>query len=260
LNFSALLGFLVTGAVLYFAVAESEGARQILINKHASMVVIGGTFAATIISFPIKRVFRLTFVAVKKLLGMSFYDYNKIIREVITVAEALQRDPAGAKNAIGSVTDPFLKEGLQLVIDGATEEQLSDIMSTRIETFRRRHAQESTMFRTIAKFPPAFGLLGTTLGMITLLNQLGGPDAQKLVGPAMAIGLVATLYGIGATNFFFIPIAENLTTLSSEDYAARKMILAGLIMIKRKVHPILVEEKMKSYLLPAERSGLVAKK
>ena len=76
-------------------------------------------------------------------------------------------------------------------------------------------------------------------------------------GPAMAIGLVATLYGISLTIFNFIPIAENLSTLNSEDYAARKMILEGLLMIKRKIHPILVEEKMKSYLLPTERNKLL---
>jgi chemotaxis protein MotA len=256
MNFSAIIGFIITVSVLFFAVTESEGARAILLNKHAILVVVGGTLAATFISFPMSRVFRLTVVAFKKLLGVSFRDYHKIIQEVIGVAEALQRDPNAAKTIIPTIKDPFLQEGLQLLLDGATEEQLFDIMETRIETFKRRHAAEANMFRTIGKFPPAFGLLGTTLGMITLLNQLGGADAQKMVGPAMAIGLVATLYGIGITNFLLIPIAENLSALSAEDYAARKMILEGLLMIKRKIHPILVEEKMKSYLLPGERGQM----
>lgn len=256
MNFSAIIGFLITVSVLVLAVTESEGARNILLNKHALLVVGGGTMAATFICFPISRVARLSWVAMKKLLGVNFHNYQKIIEEVIGVSETLQRDPAAAKGLLGNIHDPFLKEGLQLLIDGATEDQLSDIMGTRIETFKRRHTAEANMFRTIGKFPPAFGLLGTTLGMITLLNQLGGEDAQKLVGPAMAIGLVATLYGISLTNFLFIPIAENLSTLNSEDFAARKMILEGLLMIKRKVHPILVEEKMKSYLLPTERNRL----
>jgi chemotaxis protein MotA len=256
LNFSTLIGFMICVGVLFLALTETEGAKTILLNRHAITIVLGGTLAATFISFPIKRVFSLSWVAFKKLMGVSFIDYSAIIQEVIAIAEAADRDPAVIKTVANTVQHPFLKEGIQLLADGATEEQLSYIMGTRIETFRRRHAAESGMFRTIGKFPPAFGLLGTTLGMITLLNQLGGPDAQKLVGPAMAIGLVATLYGIGFTNFILIPIAENLSTLSSEDYASRKMVLEGLLMIKRKVHPILVEEQMKSFLLPSERAKL----
>jgi chemotaxis protein MotA len=255
-NFSAVIGFFICVGVLFLGVTESEGARAILLNKHAILVVLGGTIASTFVSFPISKVVSLTFVALKKLIGISGKDFKGIITEVIGIAEQAQRDPGAIKNVVGNVKDPFLKEGLQLLIDGATEEQLSDIMRTRIETFKRRHIAEANMFRTIGKFPPAFGLLGTTLGMITLLNQLGGPDAQKLVGPAMAIGLVATLYGISITNFILIPIAENLSSLGAEDYAARNMTLEGLLMIKRKIHPILVEEKMKSYLLPSERPQL----
>jgi chemotaxis protein MotA len=258
-NFSAIIGFIICAVVLFLGVTESEGARQILINKHAIIIVIGGTLASTFISFPITKVIKLSGVALKKLIGISHIDYQRTISEVIGVAEQAQRDPNAIRAGIGNVKDPFLKEGLQLLADGATEEQLSDIMRTRIETFRRRHIAEANMFKTIGKFPPAFGLLGTTLGMITLLNQLGGVDAQKLVGPAMAIGLVATLYGIGTTNFLLIPIAENLSALGAEDYASRNMILEGLLMIKRKVHPVLVEEKMKSFLLPSERQRLVKK-
>jgi chemotaxis protein MotA len=255
-NFSAIIGFIICITVLFLGVSESEGARHILLNKHAILVVVGGTLASTFVSFPIKKVFTLTGVAFKKLLGISYIDYEKIISEVIGVAEAAEKDPKSIKNLAGTVKDPFFKDGLQLLVDGATEEQLADIMGTRIQTFKRRHTAEANMFRTIGKFPPAFGLLGTTLGMITLLNQLGGADAQKLVGPAMAIGLVATLYGIAITNFILIPISENLSSLGAEDYAARNMTLEGLLMIKRQVHPILVEEKMKSFLLPGERAKM----
>ena len=95
--------------------------------------------------------------------------------------------------------------------------------------------------------------------MIALLNKLGSADAQKMIGPSMAVGLVATLYGISLTNFLFIPISENLAALGADDYATRKMILEGLLMIKRKNHPLIVEETMKSYLLPSERENLKGK-
>lgn len=261
MNFSTLFGFLICASILTYSVLESQGAKAILLNSHAILIVCGGTLAATIISFPVQKVFKLSFIAFKRILGASRFDYQTIIREVISTSAVIQNNstPDAMKAQAMKVSNLFLREGLELLANGVTEEQLSDIMGTRIETFKRQHQMESKMFHTIGKFPPAFGLLGTTLGMITLLNQLGGADAQKLVGPAMAIGLVATLYGISLANFIFIPIAENLTALSAEDHAARKMILEGLIMLKRKMHPILVEESMKSFLLPSERPQVSAK-
>lgn len=259
MNFSTIIGFGVAFAVLVFAVGQAEEARSVLLDKHALMIVLGGTCAAAFVSFPIKRILKLSFLAFRRIIGMSDQDAEGIIRQVIKIAEGLQADPNYARTAMSQVKNPFLQEGLQLIVDGATEDQLLDILDARIETFRRRYSSEVTMFRTIGKFPPAFGLLGTTFGMITLLNKLGQPDAQKLMGPAMAIGLVATLYGIGLTNFIFVPIAENLNALGSDDYATRKMILEGLLMVKRKTHPILVQEKMKSYLLPSERLDFARK-
>jgi chemotaxis protein MotA len=256
MNISAILGFGICVAVLASSAIEAKGARDVLLNHHAIVIVIGGTLAATFVSFPFRNVFRLTWLAFKKLLGVESINYSQIIQEVLQISETVQKDPNALKNIVPTVKNPFLKEGLDLIVQGATEEQLSDIMGARIETFRRRHLGEANMFRTIGKFPPAFGLLGTTFGMISLLNQLGAADAQKMIGPAMAIGLVATLYGISLTNFLFVPIAENLSSLNIEDYAARKMVLDALILMKRKTHPVLIEEKMKSYLLPSERSKL----
>jgi chemotaxis protein MotA len=112
---------------------------------------------------------------------------------------------------------------------------------------------EANMFRTIGRFPPAFGLLATTLGMIALLQQIGQPGSQKLIGPAMSIGLIGTLYGIALANFVFLPIAENLTERTEEEMALRRMIVEGALMLKSQVNPITMRETMNSFLLPKER-------
>jgi chemotaxis protein MotA len=260
MNISSIFGFLLAIVVLGYAVFDAKGATAVLLNLHAFMIVVGGTMGASFVSFPVRRIFSLSIIALKKLVGLDSYDYSKIIREVISVAEGMRTDPAFAKNSLPRVQNLFFKEGLQLIVNGATEEQLLDIMEARAETSRRRYLAEVNMFRTMGKFPPAFGLLGTTFGMISLLNQLGSPDAQKLIGPSMAVGLTATLYGIAITNFIFIPIAENLSANGADDYAARKMVVEGLVLIKRKTHPLLVEEKMKSYLLPSERAAVERKR
>lgn len=256
MNFSSILGFFAAAAILGYAIISAEGSAAVLLNAHALMIVVGGTAAASCVSFPLRRIVQLTLLAFKKLIGIAGQDYEKIIREVMSFAEGMRQDPNYAKNSVDKIENHFFKEGMRLILDGVTEEQLLDIMEARLDTSRRRYIAEVNMFKTMGKFPPAFGLLGTTFGMIALLNRLGAPDAQKLIGPSMAVGLVATLYGIALTNFVFVPIAENLAAGSSEDYAARKMVLEGLILIKRKIHPLLVEEKMKSYLLPSERAAV----
>jgi chemotaxis protein MotA len=109
------------------------------------------------------------------------------------------------------------------------------------------------MFRTIGRFPPAFGLLATTLGMIAVLQRIGQADSQKLIGPAMSIGLIGTLYGIALANLVFIPIAENLTERTKEEMILRKIILEGALMLKNQVNSVAMREGLNSYLMPGER-------
>jgi chemotaxis protein MotA len=99
-------------------------------------------------------------------------------------------------------------------------------------------------------------LLGAVVGMVGLMESLGGADAIKNVGPKMAVALVATLYGIAVANFIFIPIGENLSKFNRQDKITRQMIIDGMRMIRAKKHPLLVEENIKSYLLPSEREGM----
>jgi chemotaxis protein MotA len=109
------------------------------------------------------------------------------------------------------------------------------------------------MFRTIGRFPPAFGLLATTLGMIGVLQRIGSPDSQKLIGPAMSVGLIGTLYGIGMANLIFLPIAENLTERTQEEVALRKLIIEGAVLLKQQVNPVSMRESLNSFLLPVDR-------
>jgi len=133
---------------------------------------------------------------------------------------------------------------------------LRGILETRAETHFERYLDEADIFKTMSKFPPAFGLLGTTLGMIALLKSLGAEGGKNAVGPSMAIALVATLYGIGLANFIFIPIAENLTKQAKEDLVARRIVVEGIMLIADAIPAQLVEEYLRSFLLPSERAPL----
>jgi chemotaxis protein MotA len=161
---------------------------------------------------------------------------------------------SGLKEAIPTIKHEFLREAVELVAAGVLNEQeIRQTLEQRVKTTEARYLHEANMFRTIGKFPPAFGLLATTLGMIALLQKIGQPDSQKLIGPAMSIGLIGTLYGIALANLVFIPIAENLTERTVEEITLRKMIVEGACMLKSQVNPITLREGLNSFLVPGDR-------
>ncbi len=256
MNFSTAFGFIGAAVVFLHSTLTSTDNRAIFLNEHGIVIVMGGTLAAAAICFPLGKIFKLSMLAIKKMLFNYRPNYPETIKYIIGLGDKARTDLNFLKKEAETITTPFLKEAIMLVNDGMTEDQLRDILEQRIETHSKRYQIETNIFKTMSKFPPAFGLLGTTLGMIALLQKLGGADAAKQIGPAMSIGLVATLYGISLTNFIFIPIAENLAEANREDQTLRKIILEGVIMLKNKVHPIMIEEKLNSYLLPQERVSL----
>ena len=113
--------------------------------------------------------------------------------------------------------------------------------------------EDTRKIKSLGKFPPAFGMMGTTIGMIVLLANLGGEDAMKMIGPAMGVCLITTLYGVIIANLFVIPIGENLEVLSRESQIRNEIILEGIKHIMEKSNPILVAEDLNSFLLPKDR-------
>jgi chemotaxis protein MotA len=256
MNFSTLIGFAAAIAVFVSAVFTATENRAIFLNEHAIIIVIGGTFSAGCICFPIGKMLKLGALAMKRMLFGDHIDYRQIIKSIIEIGDRVRNDPSYLKNEAERVKNHFLREGLIFINEGMNEDQIREIMELRVETHAKRYTIEAGIFKTLSKFPPAFGLLGTTLGMIALLQSLGGEDATKKIGPAMAIGLVATLYGISLANLVLIPIGESLSEKNLEDTTMRKIILEGVVMIKNKMHPVMIEEKLNSYLLPNERLNL----
>lgn len=254
MNFSSLFG--VVSALLVFGIAlfTSTDSRSIFLDPHGILIVIGGTAAASLICFPMKSLITLFKVFFNKVLGKYSNAHEKVIYEIVDLAKGQRDNSNYLKDKVGSLTTPFLKEAVEMQILGGIDAKVVDrILAKRALTHYKRHEKEAGVFKTIAKFPPAFGLMGTTLGMISLLQSLGGADAFKKLGPSMAIGLVATLYGIALTNLVFVPIGENLSKLNEEDEITREIVMDGIRLIRDRVHEIIVEEELKSYLLPSER-------
>ena len=258
MNFSTLIGFLASMAVFVGALVTSTQNFNIFGDYHAILIVIGGTIAASCVCFSLPRVFGLIKVFFRRMIGKHKRDYLAIIDQIVTLSSANRKGRASFEAALKQVQDPFLKDAAKALFWMDSEVALEDLralLETRAETHYERYLHESDIFRVMSKFPPAFGLLGTTLGMIALLQALGKSDAKNAIGPAMATALVATMYGIVLSNFVFIPIAENLAQQSREDLICRRIVVEGIMCIAADKPTQFVEEKVKSFLLPSERGN-----
>jgi chemotaxis protein MotA len=257
MNFSSIFGVAAALVVLSISVLTSSRSPAVFLDPHGILIVLGGTAAAGLMCFPPRFYLRIAKVFKNKFLGNYAMRHEIVIREIVDLARGHRENPDYMKTKVKTLRTAFLADAVNLIAQGGIPEQaLDEILQKRAATHSKRYDYDVGVFKTLAKFPPAFGLMGTTLGMISLLQNLGGADAQKMLGPAMAIGLVATFYGLTLANLIFIPIAENLAVINRDDETLRTIVIDGLRLVRQKEHPKVVEEHLKSYLLPHEREML----
>lgn len=254
MNPSSLLGLVVGLGVMYGAMSGATDNLGFFLDFHGILIVVGGTFAATSISFPISKLLALTKVFALRVLGKNRVDHHAAISQLLELNRKAAMGLPTLKEAANAIPHPFLKEAVTLVAGGVlTDKEIRSTLEQRIKTLEGRYLLEANMFRTIGRFPPAFGLLATTLGMIGVLQKIGQPNSQNLIGPAMSVGLIGTLYGIALANLVFLPIAENLTERTREEMNLRRIMMEGAVMLKAQVNPVAMREGLNSFLLPSER-------
>ncbi len=254
MNIKSIIAFVMAFSVFGFAVLTATDNPMAFIDLHAVLIVFGGTIAVTAISFQIDRMFLMISVFFNRVVKGHKIDFVSIIKQLMILAEAYRTNDPGLKTAIDKTEDHFIKEAMEILTDDfLNEEELIHILSLRAKTMNYRYTEDAKKFKAIGKFPPAMGLMGAVLGMIALLQTLGTPGAEENIGPAMAIALVATLYGIALANLVVLPVAENLMDGTREISAKNNMIVEGIKLIAKKKNNVLVAEELNSYLLPKER-------
>ena len=252
---SSLVGLIMAVAVFLTLALFGVKNPLVFLDWHAALIVIGGTASAALLSFSSKNIALLFKIFMSRVLRDNQKHYSDVISEIVDIAKNYRTNANYLAEVAPEIKTHFLREGIEMMLEGGmSDKEIDMIMMKRAKTHYVRYEQDAHMFTTLAKFPPAFGLLGAVVGIVSLMQGLGGADAIKTVGPAMATALIATLYGIAVANFIFIPVGENLSKFNKQDKITRQMILDGMKMIRARKHPLLVEENLKSYLLPSERA------
>jgi chemotaxis protein MotA len=254
MNFYSIIAFCLAATVFGVAALTSTDSPKTFLDPHGALIVLGGTVAATAISFQLDRALLMLRVFWNRTIRGRKPNYVRVIRELMKLADAYRNEAPNLTEMVAASSDPFIKEAMTSLMDEVVDrDRLFRMLRVRVDTMYNRYADDAARFRAIGKFPPAMGLMGAVLGMIALLGGLGKPGAEKTVGPAMSVALVATLYGIAVANLVIIPIGENLTESARELRTKNFIIVEGVRLISERINPIALAEELNSFLLPTER-------
>lgn len=248
---STLLSLVVSLAMVIYAAAHVNSSYGIFWDPVGILIVMGGTLGVASITFGPRQVFILVRTAFAVLKQKSD-DAPEVAKEVVRLARDTRGEPAELRDKVAAIQFPFLRDGIGLIVDKADYQEIESILKDRIRVKQESDESTANMLRTLAKYPPSFGIIGTVLGLIALMLQLGTEGGAERMGPAMAVGLVATLYGLVLTNFILQPLSENLALKSIQDIRKRQIALLGVLLLKAQKRAPIVQEAVNS-LLPVSK-------
>lgn len=229
------------------------GSLMMFVDMPSILIVLGGTICGTFVQFPMGDVLRIVSV-VKKTIFYKLPQENDLIQKMVNYSAINRRDGALAlERQIPSAGDEFLAKGLQMVIDGQSEEAIGKQLGMEIQYLQERHADGKKIMEFMGAAAPAFGMLGTLIGLVQMLATLSSPDK---IGAGMAVALITTFYGSILANIFFLPMAGKLGLRSKREAILREMVLEGLLGIVRGESPSSIREKMQAFISAKRREEL----
>lgn len=251
-----LIGIVLGSVLLIWSMAMKSlteydfGQLKLFFDPASIAITLGGSFAAMLITYP-----KSYFNKLIKIMVQSFKESEKssidTIYQFIDLSRKARREGLlSLEDEINQIGDEFLKKGLQMVVDGIEPDTIRDILELEISEMERRHKIGADMLKAWGGYAPAFGMVGTLIGLIQMLANL--TDSSQIAS-GMAKALVTTFYGSLLAYLVFNPMGSNLNLKSDSEASIREMMLEGILSIQSGVNPRIVEEKLISYLTPAER-------
>ncbi|MGC3966693.1 MAG: MotA/TolQ/ExbB proton channel family protein [Pirellulales bacterium] len=244
------LGLALAVFAVVSSVAAGGGNAWAFLDYPSLLCVFGGSLAVLLIAFPLRtllgarRVYR---AALRNRAGEA----AATVETLVSLAETARRDGLLALEArTAEIEDPFLVLGVQMAVDGTRPEIIEETLRAEMEAVSRRHHVGKSLFDTVGKYAPAFGMIGTLLGLVMMLGNMNDPDA---IGPGMAVALLTTLYGAVLANAVCLPLADKLGFLHRQELVVMELVVKGIIGIQQGDHPRLIERRLNLYLSPAER-------
>lgn len=247
MNPSTLIGIVASTILLGVVIFYTSVDPSLFLDIPSILIVLIGTLAATFISYPLSEVVRIFGLIGTVMRNEKLYTQHDL-DELIDISRLWAAGNIRAvENALEQVSNPFLKTGVQLVIDITPEEEILELLQWRISRMRAREHAEAQLFRVMASYSPAFGMVGTLVGLVNLMFLLGDGD-MALIGQQMALALMTTFYGILFSNLLFKPVAVKLERRTEQRLVLMNMVLQGVSMMSQKRGPAMMRETLNSFM------------
>ncbi|PWU70239.1 flagellar motor protein MotP [Gracilibacillus dipsosauri] len=241
------IGITVGFMMIMFGIVSSGGMGGFVGFIHGSsvLIVLGGLVAALLVNFNIKQI-----KTTKDVLQETFRRNDHDLAELITLFERLSERARregllALENELEEVEDPFIKKGVLLAIDGIEPEVINDIMNAEIDAMEDRHYRGRLIIEKAGEYAPAWGMIGTLIGLILMLQNLQDPET---LGPSMAVSLITTFYGSVLANLVFLPMAGKLEEKTNEEVFIKQVIIEGVIGVQSGQNPRILNEKLSAFL------------
>ena len=257
MDISTLIGFVATIFLVMSAMTAGSGGIGMFYDQPSMMMVGGGTIAVTLVCFTGTDLKQILKVVLKSFVYKLPQQTDEIDRIINYANLARKEGLLALENKLQDVDDKFFSKGVQLVIDGFPAETVRDIMQLEADWQRQRHALGKKMMETMATFAPAFGMIGTLIGLVQMLANLSDPSS---IGAGMAVALLTTMYGAMLANMVFLPFAAKLELRAKQEAQIRDLMIEGIVAIQSGEKPQLIKEKLKGFLRPQARELVGATK
>ena len=223
-----------------------------ILQPTAAMIVLGGTLGAVMIAFPLPVVIA-SFKRLTQVFLETANDHERLIKEIVRYVQTARKEGIVAlDNELETIENPFLKKSLMLAIDGTEPRELRNIMELEMDNQSELEERVPQVLESAGGFAPTIGILGAVIGLIQVMQHLNNISE---VGRGIAVAFVATIYGVGSANLFFLPAAGKLRIRIRQEQLTREMILEGVISILEGLNPRMVETKLRGFLAENERKA-----
>ncbi len=254
MDLATLIGIVACLAFILISIAIGQdgiAGIKYFIDPPSMMITFGGAFCCILASYTMQE-FLGGLKSIQKAFKLPVLDVAGIIQKIIDLSNVARKEGLlSLEEAASDLNDEFLKKGIMLIVDGTDPELVRGIMETELVSIDDRHKKNIGFWENLASMGPAWGMIGTLIGLILMLYHM---EDSSTIGPAMAVALVTTFYGSLLANWICTPIATKLKGINDGEMQTKEIIIEGLLSIQAGENPRVIEEKLKSFMPPSERS------
>jgi len=255
MDISTILGIGLAFGMIAFGIISNQSSLMTYYNLPSLFITVGGALASTIASHPKEKSFKIIQVMLSTIKEPKV-DNIGLVRTLVSFSEKARREGLlSLEENLNDIDDPFMKKAVQLVIDGTDPDLLRNMMETEMDLIEEDFSSEKALMDSAGAFAPAYGMIGTLIGLIAMLKTLNNPET---LGPGMSVALITTFYGSILSNSVFLPMGEKIGRRATKILRQKQMILEGVLSIQAGENPRVLEEKLKSFLNIQEKTAYEA--